>query len=32
MGALRQRVKLGEITESFVEKLTYENPKKFYGL
>jgi Amidohydrolase len=32
MGALRERVNRGEITDTFVRKLTYDNPRAFYGL
>jgi predicted TIM-barrel fold metal-dependent hydrolase len=32
MGALQERVNRGEISQTFVRKLTYDNPRAFYGL
>jgi predicted TIM-barrel fold metal-dependent hydrolase len=32
MAALQARVQRGEISEEFVRKLTYDNPKRFYAL
>jgi predicted TIM-barrel fold metal-dependent hydrolase len=32
MSALQQRVALGDITETTVRKITYDNPRTFYGL
>ncbi|MBV9323837.1 MAG: amidohydrolase [Chloroflexi bacterium] len=32
VGALQQRVDRGELSATFVRKLTYDNPRTFYGL
>jgi predicted TIM-barrel fold metal-dependent hydrolase len=32
MGALNERVKLGDISEALVRKITYDNPRTFYAL
>ena len=32
MGVLRARVERGEIARTVVDKMTYDNPKRLYGL
>jgi hypothetical protein len=32
IGGLNERVKLGEISEALVKKITYDNPRTFYAL